>query len=184
VRIVAGTARGKKLAAPKGRDVRPTSDRVREALFSSIGERVRDASVLDLFAGSGALGLEALSRGARRATFVERSRRTMAVVRRNARDLGFVDRARFIEGSALYSLKQLEKEGARFHIVFLDPPYKGTLLGDALLALGKSGILVEGGLVVAEHPAEVPVLVGEEFHILSKKRYGGTVLSFVQRPIP
>ncbi|MCW2962138.1 MAG: rsmD [Thermoleophilia bacterium] len=133
MRIVAGTFRGRRLAAPRGRDVRPTSDRVREALFSILGD-LDGLEVLDLFAGTGAMGLEALSRGAATATFVEIDRQAHEVVRRNV-DAIVTDGANAVElikGDAPRIVRSLALAGRRFDLVFFDPPYEQT--GDLVAA--------------------------------------------------
>lgn len=180
MRIVAGTAKGRTISVPKGLEVRPTTDRVREALFSSITPRVAGATVLDLFAGSGALGLEALSRGAASVVFVERSRRTASILRRNIAQCGFDPSAVVIERDALAALKQLQRSGATFDLIFLDPPYKGPLLSRALRDIDQLALARPAGLVVAEHLADGPPDVPAGLVIASKKRYGKTILSFVQ----
>ncbi|MCW2924841.1 MAG: methyltransferase [Thermoleophilia bacterium] len=127
MRIVAGTFRGRRLAAPRGRDVRPTADRVREALFSILGD-VHGLCVLDLFAGTGAMGLEALSRGASEATFVEIDRQAHEVVRRNidATVSGDTQRTDLVKGDATRVVRSFALAGRRFDIVFFDPPYDRT----------------------------------------------------------
>ena len=122
MRVVAGTARGRRLASPSGVDVRPTSDRVREAVFNALHSRgaVVDADVLDLFAGTGALGIEALSRGARRAVFVDRSAEAVDLVARNLRSCDLEDRARVVRADGL---RWLTTTDDRWDLVLLDPPY-------------------------------------------------------------
>jgi len=182
MRIVAGQSKGRKLVAPSGRDVRPTSDRVREALFSSLGQAVVGARVLDLFAGSGALGLEALSRGAAAATFVDSSGRALDAVRRNIEKTGFDELARVLRLDALQGLDLLHREGARFDLVFLDPPYTGELAVTATERLVGRGLLAAGARVVVEHPAgrELPPTAG--LRIIASKRYGGTALTVMEAP--
>lgn len=181
MRVVAGQAKGRRIQVPTGREVRPTTDRVREALFSSISHRVPGASVLDLFAGSGALGIEALSRGAGGATFVEKNRDTAKLLSRNIRDLGLEGRSRLLHREARRALRLLEDEGRSFDLVFLDPPYRGPHLEEALQLLAESALIEPKGLIVAEHPVDVPLAVPPGIHVVSTKRYGTTVLSFVQR---
>jgi 16S rRNA (guanine(966)-N(2))-methyltransferase RsmD len=181
MRIVAGLAKGRKIEAPKGMDVRPTTDRVREALFSSIAFRLENARVLDLFAGTGALGIEALSRGAASCVFVDGARKSIEIIRQNIAACGFDSQSKVIERDALIALHQLKSKEHLFDIVFLDPPYQGPMLERALHALDKDAFLATDALIVAEHPAEKPPSMPGGLSITSTKRYGNTVLSFVQR---
>jgi 16S rRNA (guanine966-N2)-methyltransferase len=181
MRIVAGIAKGRTLIAPKGLDVRPTNDRVREALFSSIGQRVVGAEVLDLFAGSGALGLEALSRGATSAVFVERSKKAIKYLTQNIDNCGFKPSSRLMARDSIAALGQLEREIHCFGIVFLDPPYMGPLLNRALSAIAESKMVSDDTLIVAEHRIDSPPIAPKGLMIASQKRYGKTILSFVQR---
>lgn len=121
MRIIAGTARGRKLVSPAGERTRPLLDRVREALFSILGERVSGARVLDLYAGTGSIGLEALSRGAAHCVFVERDREALECLLRNATELDFIDRARIVRGRVEAQLERPLEE--RYDLVFFDPPY-------------------------------------------------------------
>lgn len=182
MRIVAGRARGRKLAVPPGRDVRPTSDRVREALFSSLGRSVDGAHVLDLFAGSGALGLEALSRGAASAVFVDSARKALEALARNLSGTGFEALARVIPGDAFGALDRLAREGVRFDLVFLDPPYTSDLRSRALERLGSLDLLAPGARVVAEHPAGEGTAAIAGLRIIGVKRYGGTSLTLMETP--
>lgn len=182
MRIVAGRARGRRLVVPPGRDVRPTSDRVREALFSSLGSAVDGARVLDLFAGSGALGLEALSRGAASAVFVDSARRAREALARNLSATGFEPLARVIAGDALGALERLAREGARFELVFVDPPYAADLGPRALERLGSLGLLAPGARVVAEHRTGGGPQAIAGLRIIAVKRYGGTSLTLMEAP--
>ncbi len=181
MRIVAGLAKGRKIEAPKGMDVRPTTDRVREALFSSIAFRTKGALVLDLFAGTGALGLEALSRGAASCVFVDSSRKSVALIKSNIAACGFERNVQIIERDALIALRHLKSKGVAFDLVFLDPPYAGPMLEKTLLALAANSLLAEDALVVAEHLNDRPPTLPDGLSITSTKRYGNTALSFVQR---
>lgn len=125
MRIIAGELRGRRIDAPEGEGTRPMLDRVREAVFSTLGEHVVDADVLDLFAGSGALGIESLSRGARHVRFLERGAPALAVLKQNVEALGLRERARVIRGDAVAprSWHDKDDESARYSLVFMDPPY-------------------------------------------------------------
>ena len=182
MRVVAGSARGLRLDVPSGRDVRPTADRVREALFSSLGARVRGARVLDLFGGSGALGVEALSRGAALAVIVELQKRAAEVVAANLVRTGLAERARLIRGDALKVIPSLAAERVVFDIVFLDPPYAGDLAALSLAAVVEQGILATGGIVVVEHDKRGAVAKPAGVVVASVKAYGDTALTYLTRP--
>ena len=175
MRITGGALARRSIDAPRGSRTRPTTDRVREALFSALGSRLdlAGADVLDLFAGSGALGLEALSRGAARATFVEHHAPTLAVARRNAAALGVGDRAAFVRADALAWLRRAP--GA-FDLVLADPPY-GL---DALAALPDAAraALSPGGLFVLEHDARHAFDAADGWR--QSRAYGSTVVSLFE----
>jgi 16S rRNA (guanine(966)-N(2))-methyltransferase RsmD len=183
MRIVAGLAKGRKIESPKGMDVRPTTDRVREALFSSIAFCLRDARVLDLFAGTGALGLEALSRGAKSAVFVDRDRRSIDLIKHNIDLCRFADRSTVIILDAAKAVRKLGAEARQFDLIFLDPPYQGPMLEQSLSALKAEGLLAPGGLIAAEHPSGRPPVLPVGLSIATTKRYGKTVLSFVRHTL-
>jgi 16S rRNA (guanine966-N2)-methyltransferase len=184
MRIVAGHLKGRRLATPKGDTTRPTADQVRIALMDTLAPRLPGARVLDLFAGAGGVGLEALSRGAGEATFVERDARAVAALRQNVEGLGVGDAARVRRGDVLRELEALYRAGERFDIVFLDPPYDAGLVDTTLGTLGGGGLLLAGGWVIAQHftkraPAErIGALLA-----FRTRRFGETTLTFY-RPAP
>jgi 16S rRNA (guanine966-N2)-methyltransferase len=174
MRVVAGALGGRRLKAPRGETTRPTADRVREALFSMLGD-LTGASVLDLFAGSGALGIEALSRGAARAVFVEKDRRALAVLHENLQALGLAeDVAEVRHSDALRVLKDAPSSGDTYDLVLLDPPYRlapelGGKLGDGLPA-----VLARGARVVSESDRRSPLEL--DLPITHERRYGDTLI--------
>lgn len=173
MRVVAGTARGRRLLAPPGARTRPTSDKVRGAIFNLLGQFFDGGTVLDLYAGSGALALEALSRGCQRAVCVERDRGAAAVIRRNAAACGFADRVEVREEPVERALGRLP--AATFQLAFLDPPY-ATGPEEALAALPR--LLAPGAAVVAEHDARRPP--ADRHGALSRvdeREYGDTGIS-------
>ena len=180
MRIIAGEFRGRRLAAVKGR-VRPTSDRVREAIFSVLGAAVVDARVLDLFAGTGALSLEALSRGARHAVLVEDHGTALKILRDNIDTLDLEGRARVLPLPVTRALKTLAAQGEQFSLVFLDPPYERGLVPKTLAALQDSSLLLRGARVVAEHSQRetLPELVGR-LNLSQSRRYGDTQVAFYE----
>jgi 16S rRNA (guanine966-N2)-methyltransferase len=184
LRIIAGSAKGRRLATPartKGRPlIRPTSDRAREALFSIIGPAVEEAMVLDLCAGTGALGLEALSRGAAFALFVDRYQQAAALIHENVRLCGFAEKARVLQRDLDKGLSFLGEDA--FSLVFLDPPY-GTSLASRLLAeLATGQHLTAGGQVVAEDAAgeRLPETCGQ-LQLTDQRRYGDTGFWFYRK---
>lgn len=151
MRVISGRARGIRLRVPAGDRVRPTGDRLRESVFAVLEPWLQDARVLDLFAGSGALGIEAWSRGAADCVFVERDRQAAAAVRDNLRR----SRAegRVLERDWRAALRELSAQGARFDLVLLDPPYAFDHVGEVLAALVRRGLLTADALVAVERPA-------------------------------
>lgn len=180
MRIIAGIARGRRLLTPDTPDTRPTLERVREALLGSLHFRLEGASVLDLFAGSGGLGLEALSRGAAGAVLNDADRQCFALLAKNAHNTGLAARAQLHCLDYRQLLCQLAKAGRRFDVVFLDPPYCSGYAQDAAQRLFSAGMVAPGGTVVVEHgkddpPQEVPGL----FYIQKTRRYGGVTLAYL-----
>ena len=165
-------------SCPKG-DTRPTADRVKESLFASLGpDRLEGAVVLDLYAGSGALGIEALSRGATRAVFVDKDHRAHDALRTNLEATGFTDRAQVHDGAAASFLGR-GAAGAAFDLVFLDPPYdlEATELARVLESLARSGLLAEAATVVIETRREAPPILPEGWAVGWARTYGDTLLT-------
>ena len=177
MRITGGTAKGRVLKVPAGSKVRPTSDKVKQALFNILGEKVSKSAFLDLFAGAGGIGIEALSRGAERVVFVDDARDSLHVIKKNIELVGFSKRAEIV---AMKVEKFLRKTSEQFDIIFLDPPY--TLeQGPVLDALAESGILRPDSIVVAEHFKKQPSPVKAGSLVLVREAlYGDTVLAFYQ----
>jgi 16S rRNA (guanine966-N2)-methyltransferase len=176
-RIIAGSARGRRLLAPKGQGTRPTSDKVRGAVMNVLGQFFAGGAVLDLYAGTGALALEALSRGCARAVCVEADRGAADVVRRNAEACGFAERVEVRRGRVLEEIPRLPREA--FALAFVDPPYgEGP---EAALAVLEP-VLVRGGRAVAEHDARRPP--AERYGALAlvdRRTYGDTGISIYER---
>jgi 16S rRNA (guanine966-N2)-methyltransferase len=175
MRIIAGLAKGRRLLAPPGLHTRPTAGRVREALFSVIMPRLAGARVLDAFAGSGALGLEALSRGAGNALFIERDAAALKILRRNAENCRLPG-VRIVPGDALRFLRLRHEP---FDIIFLDPPYRTDLLARALAAL-PGQLLAAGGLIVAETAAKQELRPPGGLSVIKHSVYGDTALYYLQ----
>lgn len=178
MRVISGTARGVRLTAPKGLDVRPTLDRVREALFSILGGRVTGARFLDLFAGTGANGIEALSRGAECAVFVENNPLSLRAVEQNLNAAKCAAHARVVRATLPGGLSAAKGYGP-FDLVFADPPYRFVDHDSLFSALTGSGLLAQNALIVIEHAAknELPEAFGN-LRQEQTRAYGDTALSF------
>lgn len=180
MRIVGGEAGGRAIQAPAGSATRPTTDRVREAVFSILGGDLTGAVVLDVFSGSGAMALEALSRGAERAVLCDNSRQAAAAIRRNIASLGYGGKALFMERDWRRALASLG--GSRFSVVFVDPPYKQTAQYTSVLAeLSARALLKDGALVVLEHEAgtawpDFPA----GYKALKPHKYGATMITVLR----
>ena len=164
MRIITGTAKGKRLATLEGDATRPTSERIKGAIFSSIQFDCENRVVLDLFAGSGQMGLEALSRGAERAVFIDASREAMEIVKKNSRSTGFFDKSHFLVSDFRNYIRKAAGREC-FDLVFIDPPYELKCCAEAAGLLAKSGLVIPGALVVLES--------GEESVDPSDKRLAG-----------
>ena len=171
LRIIAGEARGRRLSTPEGTDVRPTTSRVREAVFNSLHSQgcLEDADVLDLFAGSGALGLEAVSRGAASATFVESAPAALAALKANINAIGFNDRCRVVPGDVM---KELAGLGHGFDVVLCDPPYGFDAWPELLSQLPSDTVVAE---------SDQAVELGPDWDVVKQRRYAGTVVVIATR---
>lgn len=183
MRIISGEARGRTLFAPTGDQTRPTSDKIRGSLFNILGARVQQAQIADLFGGTGALSLEALSRGAAHAVIVESSRQAFEVIRRNAQNVlkdEFEHRAKLLKMDYRSAITQLA--GRKFDLVFLDPPYRMTeAYADAINRLNAVFALHEDSLIVAERRHDAAVSYPEGYEICDTRNYGETSIDFVRR---
>ena len=183
MRIISGEARGRTLFAPAGDQTRPTSDKLRGSLFNILNGRVENAEVLDLFGGTGALALEALSRGAARAVIVDSARAAIEMIRRNA-DIVLKDA---LEKRALILKKDYRSaisavQDRRFDLVFLDPPYRMLdAYGDAIERLNRSGALAEDAIIVCERRHDAAIRLPDGFEVYDSRVYGETAVDFVRR---
>jgi 16S rRNA (guanine966-N2)-methyltransferase len=174
IRIVGGSRRGRRLKAPEGRALRPTSERAREALFNILGHRdfaalpLKGARVIDLFAGTGALGLEALSRGAQHLTAVESDGAALACLRENVEALDFKNKVRVIQGDAT----NLPPAPEPCAYAFLDPPYRGGKAAPALVSLSETGWLLAGAILVAETSTREKLTPPDGYEEIERRRYG------------
>ena len=172
MRVISGAYGGRRLRAPAGLDTRPTSDRVREALFSVLGDEVEGARVLDLFAGSGALGIEALSRGAAEATFVDSAEPAVRCVRANLEALALRSQVRRSDAAAF--LRSASARGHHYDLVFLDPPYSSAARVGAELTSRLPDVLAPGATVVCESARRRPLAL--DLPLRDERRYGDTLI--------
>lgn len=178
MRIISGVAKGHKLSAPRGNDFRPTTDRVKENIFNILGSRIQGASVLDLFAGSGALGIEALSRGAKEATFVDSRQAAVRAVQKNLKTTELDGFATVLKYDAAAALDSFKAAGKRFDLIFLDPPYKIDAAELQNIFSCLLNCLVSGALVVLEHGRELSESPNDLLKLIDSRRYGGTFIFF------
>jgi 16S rRNA (guanine966-N2)-methyltransferase len=183
LRIIGGTAGGRRLTTPSDRNIRPTADRVKEALFNILAGHFRSFDglrVLDLFAGTGNLGIEALSRGAAEVLFVDSGRESLQLIRRNLELVGFTSRGRVMTRDVLTAIRQIDTGGEQFDLVFLDPPYARGIAQQVLTALAHSQLLADDTVVVAETSARE--ILDERYGPLrchDRRVYGDTAVSFM-----
>lgn len=186
MRVITGSAKGRPLKTVKGREIRPTSDRVKESLFNVIGAGVVDSDFLDLFAGTGGVGIEALSRGAARCVMVELLTPHLRVIEENLRTTGLADRAQLLRRDARAAAADLGKRGDRFDYIFIDPPYGQDLVPTSLNLIAAHRLLREDGWAVCEHhrkdsvPNQVPDAHAGGLVRFRELPFGETVLSFYQ----
>ncbi len=181
MRIITGSAKGTKLKTPQGLNTRPTADRIKESLFNILGPRINGAAVLDLFAGTGNLGLEALSRGARHAIFVDHSPVSIGIIKDNAIRTGLQEKCDVFRGDVLKILLRLQRENKFFDIIFCDPPYNQGWIQQVVAFLDVNSLMNPQGILVLEHSRHDELTT--ELNVLQVKRmerYGETVLSFLQ----
>ena len=182
MRVIGGIYRGRRIGAPAGFDVRPTSDRLRETLFNIIAPHIEGSRFLDLCAGTGAVGIEALSRGASSATFIDRSRRACAVIESNLATLGVTSNATIINREATSALKRLAGDAAKFDVVFFDPPYASEIYSQVMRQMAAGGLLNPQAIVIAEHRVKTPP--ESEFgglRIYREVKQGESALAFYAR---
>ncbi len=181
MRIIGGQARGRTIVAPAGAKTRPTQDYVRESLFNILRWDVPQARVLDLFAGTGALSLEAVSRGAQDAVLVDADRDACAAIRRTIESARMQEQCRLLQKDYRAAMEQLGREGRRFDLIFIDPPYKMENTGEMCAALYDGGLLAEAFLIVVEHRRGCAPLLDARFEAFDQRNYGDTQVTFVRR---
>lgn len=166
----------------EGNSTRPTTDRVKESLFNIMAGYLEDALVLDIYAGTGSLGIEALSRGAKEAVFVDQSRECSGIIRDNLVHTKLIERSQIINCDVRTAIMKLSDLGRKFDLIFMDPPYRKNFVEETLNYLANSDIIIDNGLVVAEHEEmdKVPDQVGQ-IKLFRSQKYGKTILSFYKK---
>lgn len=184
LRIIAGELKGKKLKSIRGKFIRPTADRIREAIFNILSNSIAEALVLDLFAGTGALGIEALSRGAARALFVDNQKASLSVLKQNVLSCGLAEKAAIINWNIRQNLNCIKSIGQKFDLIFLDPPYNEDLITPSLVNLEQSDALKHNALIVVEHSVfeSLPTDLCS-FQLSDQRKYGKTLVSFLNHVI-
>lgn len=180
MRVIAGSAKGKRLKVPPGK-IRPLSGQAKQALFNILATRIPGSYFLDLFAGTGSVGIEALSRGAAFSIFVELDKKTVQAIRENLNHCGFSDRAEVYALDVLRAIKILKRKGKKFDIIFIGAPYGSPHLEKALCELSEGSLLRTGGVAVAEHRKQHRL--SEEYGVIKafrEAKYGETILTFYQ----
>jgi 16S rRNA (guanine(966)-N(2))-methyltransferase RsmD len=182
MRVLAGDLKGQRLTTPSGPGTRPTSDRVRIACLDTLTPFLGGGPFLDLYAGGGAVGIEALSRGAPSAVFVERDARALRALRDNVARLDLAGRARVLREDATRAVSACARRGERFAVVFLDPPYDTLELGRALEAVSQGTVLAAGAVVTVQHATKAPPPVLGALEMWKARRFGETTLTFFRAP--
>lgn len=183
MRVIAGTARHLKLKTMEGMNTRPTTDRIKETLFNMLSFRVEGSHFLDLFGGSGAIGIEALSRGACRAVFVENNRRAAGCIRDNLAHTHLEDRAVLLEKDVMDALRLLDRQGEAFQFIFMDPPYGKLLEKQVLLFLNRSSLCGSDTVIIVESDlhTDFSYLEDTDLHIIKQKKYKTNQHTFIGR---
>jgi len=180
MRIISGTSKGRRLVTPKGPALRPTSDRVKESIFNILGEEVEGKVVLDLFAGTGSLGIEALSRGATKVSFVEKSREALRLIKRNVLQCGMAGQSEILAKDVNRAIGILSQRGESFDLILMDPPYVKGLIQRTLLKLQSNRIHRDESILVIEHNRREPLPKRiEGWDLLRERAIGDTVISFL-----
>ena len=183
MRVLAGALKGQRLTAPRGAATRPTADRVRIACLDTLMPFLAGGSFLDLFAGSGSVGIEALSRGAPHAVFVEQDAMALRALFDNVERLGLRERARVVRADAVRAVRDLAERGERFAVAFVDPPYGSPRAAPALAALAEGGALAPGAIVAVQHGSKAPLPESPGALATWKSRkFGETTLTFFRAP--
>ena len=178
MRVISGVSKGKRLMAPKGLETRPTTDRVKESIFSMINNYIIESNILDLFSGTGSLGIEAISRGANYGYFVDNNKNSIKVINENIKTTGFEEKSEVLWSDTLNVIKQLGENGKKVNIIFMDPPYLKDLIVPCIEAIESERLLDDEGIIVVEHDIKdsIPDVIGS-LKKIKEKKYGNTRIS-------
>jgi 16S rRNA (guanine(966)-N(2))-methyltransferase RsmD len=180
MRIISGTSKGRKLVTPRSQSLRPTSDRVKESMFNILQDDIVGKVVLDLFAGTGNLGIEALSRGAKKTIFVEKGRQALRLIQRNLTQFGLEERSEILPKDAIRAIGILKQRGESFDLILMDPPYEKGLIQRTLMKLNSYPIYHKDSILVIEHDRREPLsTVMDGWNLIRQRRIGDTVISFL-----
>ncbi len=180
MRIISGTSRGRKLATPKSQAIRPTSDRVKESIFNILGKEVEGKVVLDLFAGTGNLGIEALSRGAKKVLFVEKGRQAIKLIQRNLSQFGMNVQSEILPKDVIRAIGILKQRGESFDLILMDPPYEKGLIQKTLFKLHSFKIYHQDSILIIEHDRREPIpTMVEGWTLIRQRKIGDTLISFL-----
>jgi len=180
MRIIGGRSKGRVLTSPKGQAIRPTSDRVKESIFNALQDKMAGKVVLDLFAGTGNLGIEALSRGAKKVIFVEKERQALGLIQRNLTQFGLEERSEILPRDVKRAIGILKQRGECFDLILMDPPYEKGLIRKTLLELNSQQIYHKDSILVIEHNRREPLPhILEGWNLIRQRRMGDTVITFL-----
>ncbi|MGL5695053.1 MAG: 16S rRNA (guanine(966)-N(2))-methyltransferase RsmD [Peptostreptococcaceae bacterium] len=179
MRVISGKARGLKLDTPKNQDVRPTTDRVKESLFNMINPYIRESNILDLFAGTGSLGIECLSRGAKKCVFIDKSKDSIKIVNSNVKKARVENESTVLNVDFKEAVKRLSAKNEKFDVIFMDPPYYENMFIECLKSIDELNLLVQDGIIVVEHDTKEKFddSIGNLYKSREKK-YGNTTITF------
>lgn len=180
MRVISGSARGLKLKAPEGLDTRPTIDRIKESLFNIIANDLYDIDFLDVYSGSGGIGIEALSRGARSAVFIDSAKKSIDVIEKNLKSSRLSDSATVLKSDVFDAILKLGRENKKFDIIFMDPPYKKGLVEETLEAIKNSKILADDGFIIAEQSSDEKEIDVDGFNVYRVKKYNKIKMTFLE----
>ncbi len=178
MRVIAGSARGRRLVSIRGDKTRPTADKLRETLFNIIAPRVFESSFLDVFSGTGAIGIEALSRGAETAVFVEKNGQALSVIKQNIEMLNFGDKANVMPYDFSTALNMLGQQGKKFDIIFLDPPYYKKFEAEALKQIVLNDLLLNDGIIIVEQGSKDEIPCVDGLRAYDVRKYSTSTLLF------